>query len=100
MYLPNPRDLVSLAVFDEIYLIKIYGDADLTGRFVIDIGASVADTALYFGKCGAKVFRYETDHRRYSTALENVKLNGMKDKVTIFHKFSKQDIQSCFLISW
>ena len=81
-----PNDVYSL-VFDEIYLMQVYGKPELTGRIVIDIGAAIGDTALFFKKCGAKaVFGYEADEARVRIAEKNIELNGMHDSVVVYNK--------------
>lgn len=74
-------------VFDEIYLMQVYGKPELTGRIVIDIGASIGDTALFFKKCGAKaVFGYEPDEALVRIAEKNIELNGMHDSIVVYNK--------------
>jgi hypothetical protein len=81
-----PNDVYSL-VFDEIYLMQVYGKPELTGRIVIDIGAAIGDTALFFKKCGAKaVFGYESDEARVRIAEKNIELNGMHDSIVVYNR--------------
>jgi hypothetical protein len=81
-----PNDVYSL-VFDEIYLMQVYGKPDLTGKVAIDVGAAIGDTALFFKKCGAKaVFGYEIDQERVRTAEKNIKINGMPESVVVYNK--------------
>jgi tRNA G37 N-methylase Trm5 len=79
------KDKTSLLVFDEIYLMRIYGKPNLENRVVIDVGASIGDTTLFFCKCGAKVYGYEISKARYDIAIENVRLNNLQDKVILFN---------------
>jgi Ribosomal protein L11 methyltransferase (PrmA) len=65
-------------VLDEIYLNKVYGDKRLDGRPVIDVGASIGDSSLYFVKLGAsEVHGFELDSERYAIAVENIQINDM-----------------------
>jgi hypothetical protein len=74
-------------VFDEIYLMQVYGKPDLTGIVAIDVGAAVGDTALFFKKCGAKsVYGYELDQARVRIAEKNIEMNGMGDTVMVYNK--------------
>jgi hypothetical protein len=81
-----PNAMYSL-VFDEIYLMQVYGKPNLTGKVAIDIGAAIGDTALFFKKCGAKsVYGYELDQARARIAEENIKMNRMGDSVVVYNK--------------
>ena len=71
-------------VLDEIFVRKIYGGKYFVGKTVIDAGASIGDTALYFVSNGAtKVYGFEVDEERYNIARRNVKLNHMEDRIII-----------------
>ena len=86
-----PNDIYSL-VFDEIYLMQVYGKPDLRGKVAIDAGAAIGDTALFFKKCGAKaVFGYELDQARVRIAEKNIEMNGMHDSVIIYNKKATVD---------
>ena len=59
-----------------------YSFADVGGRTVIDVGAFVGDTAIYFALKGAKkVYAVEPHPGAYAEMLENIKLNNMEGKV-------------------
>ncbi len=57
---------------------------DVKGSDVVDIGASVGDTAIYFALKGAKhVYGFELDRERAALATKNAKLNGFNNiKIT------------------
>ena len=79
-------------VLDEIFVMKIYGEPNLQGRIVIDLGASLADSALYFARLGAsKVYGYEPDVQSYELAQENIKLNDMTEKIHIYNESATSD---------
>jgi FkbM family methyltransferase len=48
---------------------------DLSNKVVIDIGASVGDTPLYFASKGATVYAFEMTKTNFDGMLENLKLN-------------------------
>ena len=48
---------------------------DLTGKVIVDIGAYVGDSALYFASKGAMVIAYEPDPSNFRTLLYNLRLN-------------------------
>jgi predicted RNA methylase len=83
LMLPNAIDSL---VFDEIYLMQVYGKPDLTRKAVIDVGAAIGYTAaLFFKKCGAKsVYGYELDEARVRIAEKNIEMNGMGDSVVVY----------------
>lgn len=74
-------------IIDEIYLRKEYGEINLRGRTVIDIGASIADSSLYFASLGAgKVYAFEIDPVRLELAKKNVELNNMSSRIEMIEK--------------
>ncbi len=44
-------------------------------KVVVDVGASVGDTPLYYASKGAKVYAFEIDEQSYNQMLENIELN-------------------------
>lgn len=79
-------------VIDEIYLMQVYGKPDLTDKIVVDIGAAVGDTSLFFCRRGAKhVYAYELSAERSRIARENIALNHLEDKVTLFQKAARAE---------
>jgi Ribosomal protein L11 methyltransferase (PrmA) len=74
-------------VFDEIYLRQVYGKPDLTGKVVIDVGAGIGDTALFFKKCGAKaIYAYEPNEERLRIAEKNIEMNGIGYNLVLYNK--------------
>lgn len=49
-------------------------------RYVIDIGANIGDTALYFAKENAKVIAFEPVKHLYELGIENLSLNPKYNK--------------------
>lgn len=88
-------------VIDEIYLRKEYGEASLSERSVIDIGASIADSALFFASLGAeKVYAFEIDPVRLELAKINVMINDMSSRIELLdRKASAEDISSIIEIN-
>ena len=71
-------------VFDELYIMRVYGQPDLTSKVVIDVGAAIGDTALYFTKLGAEhVYAFEMDKVQCEMAKTNISRNNMQDKITL-----------------
>lgn len=74
-------------VFDEIYLMKVYGRPDLMDMVAIDLGASIGDSTLFLESLGADlVYGYEIDKIRYELALKNIALNNLQNKVLIYNE--------------
>ncbi|MGC8982088.1 MAG: FkbM family methyltransferase, partial [Minisyncoccia bacterium] len=62
-----------------------YNWLDVKDNDVVDIGASVGDTAIYFALKGARhVYGFELDRERASLAAKNAKLNGL-DNIKIIN---------------
>jgi precorrin-6B methylase 2 len=79
-------------VFDELYMMRIYGKPDLTSKTVIDVGAAVGDTALYFAKLGAShVYAFEMDKARCEMARANIERNSMQERITLFEEPATAD---------
>jgi FkbM family methyltransferase len=67
-----------LSVFER----GIYRYVDAAGKTVIDIGAYIGATAIYFALKGArKVIAIEPHPKAFKEMLKNIKLNGLEDKV-------------------
>ena len=63
-------------IFAETFLDQIhFVDFDLTGKVVVEGGAYVGDTALYYAQRGATVHSFEPDPRTFALAERNIALN-------------------------
>ncbi len=62
----------------EIYFKNEYGFLNVHDKIVLDVGANIADTSIYFAKQGAsKVISIEPDKRSFDTAVKNIQKNNM-----------------------
>lgn len=60
---------------------------NIENKHIIDIGANVGDTALYFAKNGAKVIAFEPVTHLYELGLENIELNSdLKENIQFYNK--------------
>ncbi len=76
---------VSGSVF-EVFDGHAYDNVDVYGRDVVDIGANVGDSSIYFALKGArKVVGVEPLPSVYARAIENVKLNHLEDKIFLIN---------------
>ena len=77
----NDADLANASkAFMEIFLNDAYGDLDIAGKVVLDVGANIGDSALYFAAKGAKrIFAYEPYPRACRLASTNARINGFQN---------------------
>jgi FkbM family methyltransferase len=67
-----------------VFLDNVYGNLPVVGKTVIDIGANIADSSIYFAIRGAKkVISLEPFPKNYEMAKKNIELNNLSDKITL-----------------
>ena len=72
-----------LALF-ETFVLEQY-NTEIEGE-VVDIGANIGDSSLYFAvKCASHVYAFEPLPSVYKIALENIKLNHLENKISLFN---------------
>jgi len=70
----------------EQFLDQPYRRLNVSGRVVLDVGAYIGDSALYFWSRGAKwVYAFEPYPYLYEIARENLKIN-MVNNITLFNQ--------------
>lgn len=76
-----------LNLIDEVFVRNSYDIQDLAGRAVIDIGAFVGDSSLYFITRGAsKVYGFEINPEFYRLAQRNIDINNLSDKIRLYNE--------------
>ena len=61
-----------------------YDIVPVKNKVVVDIGAALGDTAIYFAMKGAKrVYGYELNKRHFDIAQKNLELNGLQHLINI-----------------
>jgi FkbM family methyltransferase len=66
----------------DIFHLRSYDFYDVRNGTVIDVGAYIGDTAVYFARNGASmVVAYEPNPLNYRYLLDNIRRNGVEDKV-------------------
>lgn len=76
---------VSGSVF-EVFDGRAYDNVDVYDKDVVDIGANVGDSSIYFALKGArKVVGVEPLPNVYAQAIENVKLNYLESKIFLIN---------------
>ena len=74
----------ALGTFLLVYYNEVYDDPHIKGSTIIDVGAFIGDTPIYFALKGAKrVVALEPMPLTYKICIENVKLNGLEDKIEV-----------------
>jgi FkbM family methyltransferase len=70
----------------EVFEENVYGNINVLNKEVIDIGANVGDSSIYFALKGArKVVGVEPLPNVYAHAIENVKLNHLEGKIFLIN---------------
>jgi FkbM family methyltransferase len=70
----------------EIFLDKFYGVHDLNGKVVVDIGAGIGDSSIYFAHLGAEVYAFEPLPDSWKLAKMNIELNRLEKRVHLHNK--------------
>jgi hypothetical protein len=74
----NNGDLV------HIFINREYEFLPVKNRVVLDIGANIADSSIYFASEGAKmVYAVEPDKDSFELAKQNITINNMLDRITV-----------------
>jgi len=76
-----------LYIYKEKFIKEPYKWLNVKGREVVDVGAYVGDSAIYFALNGAKhVYAFEPHPSLYKIAKKNVKLNNLEKKITLLNE--------------
>ena len=83
-YFYDQKDFSSVAVLCMTFVDEQYGDLNVKGRVVADIGAGYGDTTIYFALKGAKkVYAYEPIPWIVELLEKNIKHNNLTETVKI-----------------
>ena len=75
------------SMIKEQFIEEQYEWLEVKGKDVIDIGANIGDSAIYFGLKGAKrVYAFEPYPYSYNIAKNNIRLNGLQDKIILVNQ--------------
>ncbi|MEM4056966.1 MAG: FkbM family methyltransferase [Thermoplasmatales archaeon] len=73
-------------VIKEVFFDEVYNFLKVEGKDVIDIGANIGDTAIYFAIKGArKVISLEPYPYTFAQAMQNIGSSDFKDKIEIIN---------------
>ena len=77
----------TVSLIKENFIKEQYKWLDVKGKDVVDIGANVGDTAIYFALKGAKhVYAFEPYPYSYNIAKKWIKLNHLENKITLLNE--------------
>ncbi len=77
----------TIGLIKEQFIKGQYNWLNVKDKDVIDIGANIGDTAIYFALKGAKhIYAFEPYPYSYKIALKNIKLNKLEDKITLLNE--------------
>jgi FkbM family methyltransferase len=83
---------------NEIFLRKTYNGFVYNRKSVIDIGGFIGDTALYFIMNGAKNVKvYEINKQTFDVLQENVRLNNLQNKISVYNMGISNDSKTMVL---
>lgn len=67
-----------------VFFDEVYRFLPVKGRVVIDIGANIGDSAIYFALQGAeKIITLEPYPRNHESAKKNIELNNLSNKINL-----------------
>lgn len=82
-----------VTVTDEIVIREIFDEnvyetpfETMQNKIVLDIGANIGAYSIYCALAGAEVYAYEPDDYNYQMLLDNIALNNLQDKITVYHE--------------
>ncbi|MCV0373508.1 MAG: FkbM family methyltransferase [Nitrosarchaeum sp.] len=71
----------------DVYIKEIYRNLPVKDSVVVDIGANIGDSPIYFAlKNSKKVIALEPFPKNYEMAKKNIELNNIENKVILLHK--------------
>lgn len=84
----NTRELkFTLFVVTELFVNDTYGRLNVKGKRVVDVGASIADSPIYFVARGARaVYGFEPSRTRYGIGMKNIRANSLSGKIKLFNR--------------
>jgi|GEM_PF-4468942 len=79
-------DSPRIRTLSEVFFIQNYAALEPAGERVLDLGANVGDTAIYFMCKGAKyVYALEPYPKNCRRALQNIQRNGMGEQIKVIN---------------
>ncbi len=79
-------------IVNETFMQRLYGGRALSSvlenikdKIVIDIGANIGDTAVFYGMMGARVYAYEPDIDCFELAKRNIAINNLSKNAHVYN---------------
>jgi len=86
-YDTNKQLSSNIGLINENFVEEQFKWLDVNGKDVVDVGANIGDTAIYFALKGARhVYAFEPYPYSYNIAMKNIKLNHLEDKITLLNE--------------
>jgi FkbM family methyltransferase len=77
---------------------EAYKWLNVKGKEVVDVGANIGDTPIYFAVNGAKhVYAFEHYPFSYRIALKNIRLNKLEKKVTLLNEAISNENKTIYI---
>jgi FkbM family methyltransferase len=94
-YFDDKNQLVNtMRLINEVYLAEVYKWLKVENKDVVDIGANIGDTSIYFALRGARrVYAFEPYPYSYRIAKRNVEMNRMQDRIYLFNEGCGGDVR-------
>ena len=92
----SDKQLISvIGLVKQQFIEEQYKWLNAKGKKVIDIGANIGDSAIYFTLKGAEhVYAFEPFPYSYRFAAKNIKLNHMNSKITLLNEGCSSKVKS------
>lgn len=86
-------------ILEETFIKEQYKTLNVFNKTVVDIGASIGDSAIYFAKIkkAGRVIAFEPYPYAYRLAEKNIQLNGMGGKITLLNQAVGSEYSSIFI---
>jgi FkbM family methyltransferase len=81
----------------EVFIKNVYSFLDVGDKIVIDVGAGIGDSSIYFASRGAKrVIAIEPNRHSYELAKKNIEVNGFHDSVELIWAALAASQKTCY----
>lgn len=81
-----------------VFFDEVYRFLPVKGNVVVDIGANIGDSAIYFAMRGAKkVITVEPFPKNYESAKKNIELNNLSNIITLLFAGCSDDLGSIII---
>jgi len=76
-----------IGLINENFINEQYKWLNVSNKNIVDVGAALGDTAIYFALKGAKhVYAFEPSPHAHNIAKKNIQLNHLEDEITLLNE--------------